>query len=106
MASKAPSPQCSYLSLQGFHLRYYWLAQVAYFPSNAASLTAHPLEFLMLAGCGLVTSFTSKQAELLVRFVRREDHGGSKGSLDFIVFMSSRRHIDVHGIRVILQQNQ
>ena len=34
--------------------------QVVYFPRDAKSLTAHPREFLLLAGCGLLTSFTSR----------------------------------------------
>ena len=35
------------------------LLQVFYFPSGASSLLSHPGPFLLLAVCGLVTSFTS-----------------------------------------------
>ena len=34
--------------------------QVFYFPANATRLSDHPRDFLLLAGCGLITSFTSE----------------------------------------------
>ncbi len=42
-----------------FYLRLLCAMQVYYFPSGASSLLSHPKPFLMLAVCGLLTSFTS-----------------------------------------------
>ncbi len=36
-----------------------YMLQVLYFPSGASSLLSHPKPFLLLAVCGLLTSFTS-----------------------------------------------